>query len=312
MNKKIIIMISVILSMFLLSGCSGGNTQQVTVDNPYLGGSQGLIATFEPMGIADNGGTESIYENEEFPVDITLKNQGEFNVPANSVKTNLKGITTADYTGLTMDTTTNPAIEKISTYNQKGGETTITHNKGKIIPARMAGRNIMTANIFANVIYPYETYVSAPKVCFKSTSGKDTGVCEVENAALQVFSSGAPIRAVSAKETRAGTNVVSVEFTIENAGGGESKSKTKTEFDYRYNDIDFEVGSSTPSGIWTCTNAGKAGIARFGEDNKLTIICKSIPSAIQTGSVYQSQLDLVLKYDYKVVISRNLIIKGNQ
>ena len=311
MGKKIIIAAILVLSLFLLSGCKGG-TEQVSTNNPYLGGSQGLVAVFEPMGVASDGAAQSIFDDEEFSMQINVKNKGEFTVPAGSVKTVIKGISPSDYTGLTFQKTNTDEVEKISEFNQKGGETTINHGNGKLVSNRISDRNMLNANIFADVIYPYKTFVSAPKVCFKddTTKSRDDNICDIENAALQVFSSGAPIRATGAKEMRSGKGLISVEFTIENAGGGESKNPANADFDYRYNEITFEVQQSSTPSKWNCrSSGGPAGVGRFAEDNKLTILCK-LTQVIPANEVYQSQLDLTLNYDYKSIISTDLLIKN--
>ena len=69
--KKIIIL-SIILSMFLI-GCNG--TDDVTGPEPYIGGSRGVIAEFEPLGLEEDG-LFTIYDDEEFPLQLILKNKG--------------------------------------------------------------------------------------------------------------------------------------------------------------------------------------------------------------------------------------------
>lgn len=310
MRKNIIIAAILMLSLFLFQGCTGGGKETVSVDNPYLGGSQGIVATFEPMGVSSESSAQSIYDNEVFPVQINIKNKGEYTVLAGTMKTIIKGISPSDYVGLTFQRNNGQEVEKISEYNQNGGETTIDHGNGRLVENRIKDRNMLNANIFADVIYPYKTFVSAPKVCFKddTTKNRDDNICNIENSALQVFSSGAPIRATSAKEMRSGKGLISVEFIIENSGGGESKNPANADFDYRYNEIAFDVQESSTPSKWDCRSSGRAGVGRFA-DNKLTILCK-LTQVIPENQVYQSQLDLTLKYDYKSIISTDLLIKN--
>lgn len=310
MTFKKIMIAMIILSIAILTGCTGGN-KEVTITDPYMGGSQGLVASFETMGVTTDGTTPSIFDDESFTVVINLKNKGEYEVPANTMRTVIKGISQADYTGLTFQKSNSEAIEKISSANVQGGEIIINHGAGKLATGRIQDRNVLTASIYADVIYPYQTFVAVPKVCMKDTSSKvRDDICDVENAALQVFSSGAPIRAVGAKETRSGKGLVSVEFTVENVGGGESKDIAKADFDYRYNEIAFTVKeSSSNANNWDCKSSGREGIGRFGDDNKLLILCK-LKNPIPPNQVYQEQLDLTLKYDYKSIINSDLVIKN--
>ena len=309
MKKMLIAML--MLSIAILTGCTGGN-QQVTISDPYMGGSQGLLAQFEPLGASIDGNTQSIFDDEPFTLVINLKNKGEYEIPANTMKTTIKGISSSDYTGITFQKSNGEKLEKISSFNTKGGEITISHGTAKLVTSRIKDRNVITANIFADVVYPYKTFISAPKVCFKDTSSKVRDeICDVENSALQVFSSGAPIRAVSAKETRTGKGLIGVEFTIENVGQGDSKDPAKSDFDYRYNEVAFKVQDSSSPEKWYCTSSGREGVGRFDENNKLVVLCKLKEQyKISENEAYQSQLDLTLTYDYKTVISTDLVIKN--
>ncbi|MBR9690504.1 hypothetical protein GOV08_02355 [Candidatus Woesearchaeota archaeon] len=312
-SKRIMIILSVIVFLLLLTGCNGGDTSEsISLNDPYLGGSQGLVIEFEPLGVETNG-VQQIFDDETFPVEFTLKNKGEYTVPAGTLKTKIKGISPSDYTGLTFEKSNSDEIEKISEYNDRGGETTIDHGDGRLVASRIKDRNLLSATIFGEITYPYKTFISAPKVCFKDVTSKtrDNEICDVDTT-LQVFSSGAPIKAVSAQESRSGRGLVAVEFEIENVGGGEAKSASSAEFDYRYDEIGFNVQESSSPEKWDCRSSGREGVGRFGDDQRLTIICKLRDQyKIQPDEVYQSQLDLTLEYSYKVLISSDLIIRNN-
>ena len=58
MKKNIIIAAVLVISLFLLQGCTGGSKETVTTDNPYLGGSQGIVATFDPMGVSSTSAAQ--------------------------------------------------------------------------------------------------------------------------------------------------------------------------------------------------------------------------------------------------------------
>lgn len=308
LNKWVLTVL--VLSILIISGCSGGS-KDVTLSNPYMGGSQGIVANFEPMGVSSSGASQSIFSDEDFPVQIAVKNKGEFSLPTGAVRTTLKGISPRDYQGLSFSMQNNQLIEKISETNLKGGETTIDHNKGKLNPNVMGNINVITANLFADVVYPYESYVTVPKVCYKDVTSKTSQdeICQVD-AALTLFSSGAPIRATSAKEQRSGKGLVSVEFTVENVGGGEAKVDNTKEFDIRYDEIGFAVSATTSNKAdWECRSGGSTTTGRFGDDKKLIIICK-LKTPIPSDQVYQSNLDLTLSYVYKSIISTDLVIKN--
>ena len=71
MNKKILILL--LTFTLLLYAC---NEEEVTGPSPYIGGTHGIVAEFEPMGI-ETGGIYEIYEGETFPIQVILKNKGE-------------------------------------------------------------------------------------------------------------------------------------------------------------------------------------------------------------------------------------------
>lgn len=312
-SNKLLILITALVIMIIVNGCTNNQTSTtVDLDDPYLGGSQGLVIEFEPMA-PEQDGVDTIFNDEEFSVNLNIKNKGEYTVPANTVKSKIKGISSSDYTGLLFDATNTDEIEKISEYNENGGEINIDHKKGKLVQNRIQDRNLITATLFAEITYPYKTFISAPKVCFKDVTSKsrDDEICNVDST-LQVFSSGAPIKATSAEEIRSGKGLVSVTFYIENVGGGEVKRPDMADFDYRYDELAFTIQESSSPNKWDCRSAGRTGVGRFREDNTLEIVC-NLKNEYQIGAneVYQSQLDLTLEYDYKILLSNDLVIRNN-
>ena len=117
MNTRYILMsLAVIL---LLVGCT--TQQQNNTGGVFIGGTKGVTATFEPLGIKENN-VYTVYDSEGFPLEILLKNQGEENVPAGKVTLKLLGPAPGDFQHIPAWTITNQQlIDKVSNLNPQGG-----------------------------------------------------------------------------------------------------------------------------------------------------------------------------------------------
>lgn len=299
---KNFILVFALISLLFLVGCT--EEQQVIGDEPYIGGEKGLIAEFEPMGIEESG-VYILYQDETFPIDILVKNKGEEDVKIADLVIELYGIPLSDFSGVANPILANSEkIEKISELNPEGGETIIEFGDDVKYTQDMAG-GFYDANVFAGLIYRYKTYVSIPKVCFKEDF-RDTQVCDVDES-KKVYSSGAPIQVKSAREMPAGSGVIALEFNVENVGGGEATSPGD-DFPLRYDQIAYKITPASEEGKWSCTSAGKEGIARLS-DGSAVIRCK-LNDALPEGTKYTKQIGLELSYNYKEIIQETVRIKN--
>ncbi|PIN87241.1 hypothetical protein COV19_00535 [Candidatus Woesearchaeota archaeon CG10_big_fil_rev_8_21_14_0_10_44_13] len=300
MKKHIFIVL--IIAMVALAGCEGGNTEDQTTGSPYKGGAQGIIANFESFGVVENG-VPTIYEDETFPIEITLKNKGEDTVEIGKADIALKGISGSDFEGIVTQKANANKLDGISEFNTLGGEETVDFGDAKYkIDLKTS---YYDATVFASYKYPYKTHVAVPKVCFKEDLS-DKSVCNVEET-KQVFSSGGPITVKSARETRAGAGLIAIEYEVENVGGGEV-TKPDAEFDSRYGQISFSLDETSNPGNWECKAAGQDGEARL-VDNKATIRCK-LNSPMEKKTLYTKQIDLTISYDYRDLIQQSVRIKS--
>ncbi|MCX6706649.1 MAG: hypothetical protein NT001_00735 [Candidatus Woesearchaeota archaeon] len=298
MKKTIVILL--IFAMAAMVGCAGGSDKTNAV-SPYKGGSQGLMVTFEPLGVVENG-IATIFEDETFPVEITLKNNGEDDIAASAVKIKLKGISPNDYDGIAFEKTNSNVLDRISDSNPQGGEETVDFGDAKYkIP--MSG-SYYDVTVFVSYQYPYKTHVAVPKMCF-STDLKDKTVCTIEEV-KPAFASGAPVQVTAARETRAGSNLIAVEFDVSNVGGGEV-TKPGVEFDTRYGQIAFSVDDTSNPSAWECRLGGEENGGRL-IDGKGTIRCKQ-KTPMTEGTMYTKQFDLTVSYDYKGLIEQSIRIK---
>src|SRR3989338_2664771 len=90
--KKIILMILLVSILSLVAACTSETAP--TSGGAYLGGTQGIVGEFEQFGV-DN----SIYDTETFPLEVILRNKGEYEIQPNEVAVELKG-PSLDFNGI--------------------------------------------------------------------------------------------------------------------------------------------------------------------------------------------------------------------
>ncbi len=313
MNKKMSVLL--IISLLMLVGCQGDNAATTTTssESPYLGGSKGITAEFLDMGVYnDETGIEEIFEDETFPIEVEIKNQGEEDVAADQITVTLKGIALGDFEGIVEGgvLSNSEVIEKITEYNPEGGEATLDFTSIGIgdDPSADAKYDVPLSGahydvgVFGEVVYEYKTYASVPKICFKENL-QDDNICDVDESKT-VYSSGAPIQVKSAEEKRAGTGKIAVEFKVENVGGGDV-TIVETDFNLRYDQLSFV---SSDAELWECKAGGRINEGRFDSAGKMTIVCK-LKAAMDENTLYTKELDLTLNYKYRELIQREIRIR---
>lgn len=297
----------IILSLFLLSclflaGCGGGGEETSTVASVFTGGSQGVVASFEPFGVQEEG-VYAVYDTESFPVELTVKNKGEEDIAPGDLIIRIKGINLADFENIPAEMKSNSkTIEKVSEFNKEGGEELIDFTPVADAKYKHQVTGYYQPDLFATVEYKYKTRVIVPKVCFKEDL-TDTSVCTVQES-KEVFVSGAPVLVQSVSEDAAGRGVMVLTFEIENAGGGKV-TKIGEVFDSRYGQLAFNM--KTDPEMWECRSAGRVNEARL-IDGKATVTCKLL-QPLATGTLYTKQVELELGYVYQTVIQESIKIK---
>lgn len=300
--KKIIAVLGILLLIFLI-GCK--EKEEKPGKSPFIGGSQGIVAEFQIMGL-EEGGVETVFENEEFDVIVTLKNKGEADVAGESsagamdgkVKVSIKGVDTGLFFTNYADKTNTVILEKVSEFNKLGGEEEINFGQAKLVS--IPAGSYYDAEFFGFIEYDYSTYVNVPKVCFKENLNDKT-VCEVSGT-KSVFSSSAPIQVKSVTENSAGSSRIALIFEVEDVGVGRSKLQTDTEFNPRYDKVKFTLSETD----WDCKSGGQQEIAKF-VDNKATIRCVS--PTLPDNTLFTKQVTIQLDYTYRDIIQKIIRIK---
>jgi hypothetical protein len=301
MNIKYLFVL-LIAGLMLIAGCSGNNTQKVG-ESPYIGGNEGVVAEFEPLGNQENG-VYTIYDTDNFPIQIKLKNKGEEDVDTGLAKVRIYGIPLSDFSGINGQELTNGEnIEKISDVNANGGEVIVNFGDKVKYNPKLTG-DFVPLELFASFSYRYRTTASVPQACFKQKID-DNEVCDVD-ASKTVYSSAGPIQVNAVSEKPAGAGKVSLIFEVENVGGGEAAVPGE-EFNTRYDQIQYKIIPDSEAAKWKCTAAGREGIARFS-DKKATIIC-TLVNSLEEGAKYTKEVVLEVDYDYRDVIQESLRVR---
>ncbi len=298
--KTLIITIFVLATIFLASCEQQAGTE--SIDSVWIGGDDGLIATFEDFGIGNE-----IYEDEAFPVVVLLQNKGEFTIQAHEVEMKIRGISENDFSGLDFERTNEERIDKVTEFLPDGGYERV--NFGEAVYEGLTG-TFYDANIYVEYTYPYATYISIPKVCFKEDL-RDERVCDVSGSKT-AFASASPIQIGSVTEKPYGSGKIYLEIPIYNTGNGRSKAYLGDDFSTIYDTVAFEVETAGME----CNSRGDPSVARISRATaddagaaKTTIVC--ISDTLEEDALYTAQVDITVTYYYQDLESTRVRIKEN-
>ncbi len=294
MIKKILTIITIV-TVLLLAGC---NTEpQKTSKGIYLGGTQGVTAKFEQLGVAENG-VYSIFDTETFPIEVTVTNKGEYNIKPSDITLSLLGPSQSEFSDIKSWQLKNTgSIEKISELIPAGGQETVTFTSNAKYTSPVTG--VTQRTWLANIDYYYETYALVPEACLKEDP-TDKRVCEITGAKEFATSSG-PLTVTTVTEEQAGKGVMALKFHVKNAGTGRVAKPTT---DFAIND-EFTFSFDDPA--WDCKSGGKINEGRL-TSGEADVVCK-LKTALAKGTLATKQLKLTLNYKYRDIIQEKLQIK---
>lgn len=300
--KKISIIV-LLTSLFILAACTTKPTTPVG-GGAFIGGTQGIVASFEPLSVKDpESGFYTIYDTEDFSLDVLLKNKGEEAVPLGKATVRLLGPAPNLFQNLpTWQLLNKQVIDKISQFNPEGGEEIISFTTAGArakYTGPVTGFTDITWN--AEYWYDYKTHLIINEVCFKGDV-TEKKVCEVKEA--KTFSvSGAPITVSKVEEDVAGKGVMLLKIDVSDAGTGQSAIPGQ-EFDTRFDQVRYSVDEPDK---WECKSGGRENEARLTE-GKATINCR-LKQPLAKNDLYTKQVRLTLEYTYKDLVQEKLRVK---
>ncbi|MFP4403231.1 MAG: hypothetical protein ACLFPJ_02690 [Candidatus Woesearchaeota archaeon] len=301
--NKLLLILVLGLSVFIF-GCD----QEDKTGSPWLGGYEGLVVEFEKIDQTTDftGSFSQVWEDETFPVFIYVNNRGEYEVPANDVFFEIKGIASSDFSGLSFTKRNSETIERVSEFMPNGGETYVDFGSAKY--NRLVGTHY-DAEIFIYYTYPYKTTVNVQDVCYKYDP-KDTTICKVDSV-RSAHASGGPIQIGTVTQRYIGKGSIIVEIPIKNVGKGKVKPAESHEFNSVHDEIYFETNDRD----WECRSRGNPSIARITHQDgvrsntETVILCTN--RNVEAGANYQKAVTLELTYYYQDWISHKIRIKEN-
>lgn len=290
------------ISLLFLTACK---TQEQTVTGKaFIGGIEGLQIGFEPLSIKE-GGMYTVFDDEEFALELTMKNKGEEMIKKGDITVELVGLAREDFSGISAwEKKSEKDLEKISEFNPLGGEESLKFADKAKYKGTVKGAIDLTWNV--NYKYKYKTYLIMDNVCFKENL-QDKRVCEVQEA--KTFSvSSAPVTITAVKEDTAGKGLIALLIDVENKGGGDITLAGK-EFDKRFDQISFKIDEPNK---WECKSGGSENEAKLYKDtNKATIRCK-LKAPLKEKELYTKPVKMEFEYVYQNLIKENLRVKESQ
>ena len=292
---KIKYLLIILAISLLLIGC--GEKKKDDTKGAYLGGTSGLTAEFEAFGVEEDG-LYTIFDEETFPIEVTLRNKGEFETKPGEVSVKLLGPSPDEFKGIpAWELKNKGTLQGISELIPDGDEETITFTADAEYKLPVTG--VLDRTWFANIEYHYKTFVVVPQVCLKEDL-KDKRVWEVKEDKT-FFVSGAPITITKVEESTAGKGIMALKFQVSNVGSGKV-TKPADDFGVRNT---FSLSIDDPA--WECKSAGKVNEGRLTE-GAAEIVCK-LKTALKEGTLSTKQIKLTLDYKYRDIIQENLRIK---
>ncbi len=297
MKKTMFLAGLLLVALLLIAGCGG--RKQTQVESAFIGGTEGVKASFEPLSIKEEG-IYSIFDSEDFPLELLMKNKGEENVPAGKLTAKLLGPQQNLFSGIPQWELSNAnEIQKISEFNPEGGEEVVSFATDARYTGDVTGFTDITWNM--EYWYDYRTHVIVNDVCFKGDL-TDPKVCNVKEP--KTFSvSGAPITVAAVEEDSAGRGVMLLKITVNNAGTGQATIPGQ-EFDQRFSQIRYSVDEP---GSWECKSGGRENEARL-VGGTAQVICR-LKTPLAEDDLYTKQIRLTLEYVYKELLQEKLRIK---
>lgn len=298
----------------LLVACAGGGgtTKQVALGSPFVGGTQGLVLSFQDF-------RAEVFDGNRDPFDIVvnLQNKGETLVKKENVKISLSGINPVEFSKTEQDLVKNAADDVIETRKDAQGNVLLgppvftdfigLNHKGSI-----AGASAQFT-IRADVCYLYRTR-AVSKLCIRSNllTPPAGGICEL-NEDKPFFNSGAPVQIVSFKESVRAKDKIGFTFEIKNAGVGsvfERNSvcdRTQRQKENRvYVTVATGLNGLSCTGLETTATGAEGFVTLYG-GSKIV----SCAQTVSTMSDFEQLIGVEIVYDYEEMIQNTLTVKSS-
>jgi hypothetical protein len=325
MNKKLSIIILSILTL-LFASCSStsdGRSNSFELDS-FNGGDDALT-----FGFLDEAPPELIRDQglQPFQVMLSIKNNGEFDIPADSAYVSLTGFRPQDL-GLTE---TSKPISAMNGFKKQGSNVIEGRTQQVIFSNLKYTESVVSGSfpikIYANVCYPYQTR-SFTRLCINGNTvpalDKRGEICDL-NSQREYANSGAPISIENVQQYPAGSSSISFQFEIvhtetsqesnvyesgsidSNCNINGFSSTRSSEAILQRDKITYEVDTGLPG--LNCESTGTNSNTVDLTNDRYTVVC----TQDTTGEgEYEKAATITLNYDYLDRISTDILVEHFQ
>lgn len=306
--------ILILFLLIFLVGCTGSEDVPVSLENPFIGGSDGLSIEFQGLRDVFDGG------RDPFDIVIKLNNKGETAVTKDKIKVRLSGFNPAEFGRLEEQLIKSSdedliAMKKDAQGNIQVGNPVFIEFKDLNHFSPVVGSS-QSVDIVANVCYGYKTQ-SVGKLCVRSNllNPEPGGICEI-NDNKELFNSGAPLQFSNLVESTGGKDKISFVFDIQRIGAGYVFEKdsgcdrgTKSKENKVYVKVDTKIPGVVCSGL-TSHGSYADGFVTLFEDNALLKRQISCTQQISSRTNFEQVVLLEASYDYDDFIKSKMTVKS--
>ncbi len=322
MNYRRIILILILASLFILPACKGKKTSAVDTTTPFIGGANGLRASFiegaPPEYIFDKG-------NYPFGISVKLENLGEDPLEVMDAFVEIEGINPIDFGKASQSDLIENIPNRLEAARKNfdgtvipGGQTVVEFGELRYLPDLHGNTQ---AKIRANVCYNYRTQTST-KVCIKGDLLRDVqggDICKVAED-KQPQNSGGPIHISKLREAPIGTDKIQVSFEVAHVGDAADRffnvdaaecdtSITNPDRNMVFINVISDVNGRIPKcdGLQEAAPDGSSGFVTLFEGAPRIVTCTIDISGIE--STFEDLFEVDLEYKYLQAIEKQLLIR---
>src|SRR5574341_1498010 len=305
-------LIVILMLLLLVVACKPSAKKGVSIESPFLGGTQGLALDWQDF-------RKEVFDGGRDPFDVTVKleNKGETLVRKENVKVKLSGINPAEFSKSEADLTLNAPDDVIEMRKDPQGAVL----PGPPVFVEFVGLNHKSAitgasaqfPLRADVCYLYKTK-AVSKVCVRENllTPRAGGICEL-NEDKPVYNSGAPVQIANFKQSTRAKDKIGFTFEVRNAADGSIfERNTFCDRTQRKNENRVYVIIQTGLAGLQCTGfettaGGAEGFLTLYGGSKIV----SCSQGISTRSDFEQLVNIEAAYDYEQTVQTSLTVKSS-
>jgi hypothetical protein len=301
----------VLMLLLLVIACKPGAKKAVSLESPFVGGTQGVALGFQDFRkeVFDGG-------NDPFDIIVKLENKGEALVPAQNVRVKLSGINPAEFSktedGMVLNSPEDVIeMRKDPQGNVLPGPQVFVEFTGFNHKSLIAGATAQFT-VRADVCYLYRTQ-AVSKLCVRENllTPRAGGICEL-NENKPLHNSGAPVQIADFKQSTRAKDKIGFTFEVRNSGSGDVFERnsvcdlSQRKFENRvYVIVNTGLGGLQCTGLESTSNGAEGFVTLYGGAKIV-----SCAQTITTRSDFEQVVSVEAVYDYAQSIQDTLLVKA--